>query len=138
MNIRLLILTMLIATPCLAAEYGPYDFTVSSVYDGDTIKGSASVWPGLSQFISIRVNGIDTPELRTKNKCEKRLGLVAKQALIDYIANKKVVISNVKLGKYAGRVLADISVDGEDVASYMIKNGYARRYDGGKRLGWCR
>lgn len=43
MNIRFLIITMLVGTPCRAAEYGTYDFTVSSVYDGDTIKGSAFV-----------------------------------------------------------------------------------------------
>lgn len=76
--------------------------------------------------------------MRTKNKCEKDLGLKAKQALIDFIGNKRVIVSNVKLGKYAGRVLADVSVDGEDVADYMIRMGHARRYDGGARSGWCR
>jgi len=103
------ILILFIATPSFATEY---TFTIDRIYDGDTIKGSATIWPGLSQYTSVRINGIDTAELRTKNKCEKALGLKAKQALIDFIGDNQVTISNVKLGKYAGRVLADVSVNG--------------------------
>lgn len=128
------ILILFIATPAAATEY---TFTIDRVYDGDTIKGSAAIWPGLSQYTSVRINGIDTPESQTKNKCEKAMGLKAKQALIDFIADNQVTISNVKLGKCAGRVLADVSVNGVDVASYMIREGYARFYDGGKRMPWC-
>jgi len=130
---------MLLFAPvvCSAAEYGPYEFSVTSVYDGDTIKGTVALWPGLVQKISVRVRGIDTPELRTKNVCEKHLAQKSRQLLVDFIGDKPVVISGVSLGKYAGRVLADVSVNGEDVAGYMISVGAARRYDGGKRSGWC-
>jgi len=130
-------LSMLIPTVATSSEQTTYNLTIESVYDGDTIKGHVDIWPNLTKYTSIRINGIDTPELRTKNKCEKTLGLKAKQALIDLIGDKQVTISNVKLGKYAGRVLADVTVGGEDVAAYMINHGYAREYHGGKRVGWC-
>ena len=131
------LLYFLLSTVVHASEQTTYNLTIESVYDGDTIKGYVDIWPNLTKYTSIRINGIDTPELRTKNKCEKALGLKAKQALIDLIGDKQVTISNVRLGKYAGRVLADVSVSGKDVAAYMIKHGYAREYHGGKRAGWC-
>ncbi len=40
-------------------------------------------------------------------------------------------------GKYAGRVVARVVVDGEDLAEELIVAGLARVYDGGPRQGWC-
>ena len=45
--------------------------TVTSVYDGDTIKVEAAVWPGITWAGSVRVLGVDTPELRAKCPEEK-------------------------------------------------------------------
>jgi len=138
MNILYVVVAALsLFTSAHASEQTAYRINIESVYDGDTIKGYVDIWVGLTKHVSIRINGIDTPEIRTKNKCEKMLGLKAKQALIDFIGDKQVTISNVKLGKYAGRVLADVSVQGKDVAGYMIKQGFAREYHGGKRKEWC-
>jgi len=136
-KMRWLVFLCLLGLPTLLWGSASYPFLIDSVYDGDTVKGKVEVWPGLVQKISVRINGIDTPEIKTKNRCEKALGLKAKQALIDFIGEKQVTISNVKLGKYASRVLADVSVGGKDVAAYMIKYGYARVYHGGKRQSWC-
>ena len=61
------------------------EVTFSSVeylknYDGDTVtvnlKGHH---PLFGEAISIRVLGVDTPDRRTKNKCEKTLALRAKR-----------------------------------------------------------
>ena len=40
-------------------------------------------------------------------------------------------------GKYF-RILADVYIDGKNLADDLIKAGHARSYDGGKRLGWCK
>ena len=37
------------------------------------------------------------------------------------------------MGKYAGRVVARVVVDGEDLAEELIAAGLARAYDGGRR-----
>ena len=42
-----------------------------------------------------------------------------------------------KLGKYAGRVIADVITAKGNVATILITEGHARKYDGGKRKGWC-
>lgn len=48
-------------------------------YDGDTTTFEIpNVHPLIGQNISVRVRGIDTPEIRTKDKCEKDKGRIAK------------------------------------------------------------
>ena len=50
-------------------------------YDADTITFEIPlVHPLLGKNISIRVNGVDTPEIRTKNKCEKEKGKIGQKA----------------------------------------------------------
>ena len=51
---------------------------------------------------------------------------------------KKVMLFNVKKGKYAGRVVARVQLtDGNDLTTLLVEAGHARPYDGGKRKGWC-
>ncbi len=40
-------------------------------------------------------------------------------------------------GKYAGRVVARVVVDDEDLAEELVIADLARAYDGGQRQGWC-
>ncbi len=40
-------------------------------------------------------------------------------------------------GKFAGRVVAHVVVDANDLAEELIVAGLARAYDGGQREGWC-
>lgn len=50
---------------------------VTSIYDGDTFRVNISGWPEIiGERIPIRVNGIDTPELR--GKCEEEIVLARK------------------------------------------------------------
>jgi endonuclease YncB( thermonuclease family) len=49
---------------------------------------------------SVRILGIDTPELKTKNVGEKELGIIARNALSDLILNKVVKLENVSYDKY--------------------------------------
>jgi hypothetical protein len=49
-----------------------------------------------------------------------------------------VGISGVALDKYGGRVVADAGTQPiANVSSEMLAKGHARRYAGGRRLGWC-
>jgi micrococcal nuclease len=48
-----------------------------------------------------------------------------------------VTVSDVKLGKYADRVLGSVSVGGKDLVEALISAGHGRPYDGGARGSWC-
>ena len=121
--------------------------TVVSVYDGDTIKVQAEIWPGVTWAGSVRVLGVDSPERRGKCSEEKAAALAAKK-FVERLVGGRVLLHGIKLGKFAGRVLANVQIqDGsitddrqlisQDLAELLIDRGHARPYDGGKRAGWC-
>lgn len=109
---------------------------VISVYDGDTIKVIAHPWPGISLDTSVRVRGIDTPEIRGKCQSEKLKAIEAREQVKSFVG-KHVTLNNIELGKYAGRVIANVLVEDQDLGEFQINSGLARPYDGGKREPWC-
>ena len=110
-------------------------------YDADTITFKIKgVHPLIGENISIRVNGIDTPEMRTKNKCEKELAKKAKRFVASVVSKaKRIDLKNIKRGKYF-RVVADVEVDGESLGQQLLKRGFAYPYDGGAKtiVDWCK
>ena len=60
-----------------AKDYGSVTVSkVISVYDGDTFRVSIKIYPPIvGENIAIRVNGIDTPEIRGKCPSEKVLAI---------------------------------------------------------------
>lgn len=111
---------------------------ITSIYDGDTFTiDLAGCPPVLCRRISVRINGIDAPEMRGKCGQEKEKARQAKQFLVQRLRGGKLIeLRNVARDKYF-RLRADVVIDGVDVGGEMIRNNLARRYDGGKRVGWC-
>ena len=112
-----------------------YNATVLDVYDGDTITLLIDVGFNIHLKQKCRLYGIDTPELRTKNKKEKELAIKARDYLKELILNKKVKIKTYKDDKY-GRMLADIYLDDIYVNMNLIEKGYAVSYLGAKKTSW--
>ena len=133
---RALVLLLLLAAPALASDLRvPAD--VVSVYDGDTFTVDVYPWPGMTMRVSVRVDGIDTPEIRGAREEEKALARRAKEAAIEALGSK-VLLAGIKRGKYAGRVVARVTTEGgDDLAALLIDMGLGRPYDGGAREGWC-
>ena len=50
----------------------------------------------------------------------------------------EVQLTNVRLGKYAGRVIAVVWVNGRKLSDLLIAENLGRPYHGGRREGWCR
>lgn len=111
---------------------------VVKVYDGDTITIGARMeiegkeTKNLYQF-SVRLNGIDTPELKTKNPTEKSRAILARDDLSNMILGKVVTLTDVSYDKY-GRILANVKdASGVDMSQWMIEKGHAVSYDGGTK-----
>lgn len=107
---------------------------VIKVYDGDTITIASKlpyVESPLYRF-SVRVNGIDCPEMRTSDSNEKECAQMAKEFLYDLLMNKNVVLKDVDTDKY-GRLLADVYIDNQNISELMIEKRFAVKYDGGTK-----
>ena len=94
--------------------------------------------PIIGEKINIRVNGIDTPEIRGKCEKEKYDAKQAKEMVTDILKDaKQIELKNMERGKYF-RIAADVMVDGENLADMLIEAGMAIRYDCGKKTHkWC-
>lgn len=97
--------------------------------DGDTVQG-----PGYGR---VRVLGVDTPELhscRCAFECE--LGQRAKRRTQAFLDSGRVFVDPSGRDGY-GRTLADVQVNGRDLARTLLAEGFARSYSGGARYSWC-
>jgi len=122
-------------------SYGDFD-DVHYVrnYDGDTITFDIpSLHPLIGENISIRVAGIDTPEIRGKCKKEKLLAREAKALVRDKLSKALFIdLKNVSRGKYF-RIVADVYVDGKSLSPFLIKQNLAHPYTGkGRKKDWCK
>lgn len=125
---------------------------IDQVYDGDTIQNVrlGMTIPGLEigfyLFRDIRISGIDTPERRPKKAGrsldsllrEKEAAEIARLALQDLLLTNDLsfTLTDIRHGKYAGRVIADCYVRDVKISDYMIQNGYAQPYDGKLKPTW--
>lgn len=126
--------------PLLTFEGMEVKAKVTSVYDGDTIKCVFPMKDSNKLYKwNCRLSGVDTPELRTRNKNEKKYGYQVRDNLRGKILNKVVTLKCGKFDKY-GRLLVEVSNYCEDdkctINDWLINNKYAFKYDGGKKSSW--
>ena len=116
----------------------PTDFSyrvdkVTKAVDGDTIDVMLDLGFDIKYKSRVRLFGIDTPESRTRDKVEKKYGLLSKKFLQEQIKkSKKVTIKTYKgdeTGKF-GRILGDVFIDGKSVNTLMCQKGHAVEYYG--------
>jgi len=108
-------------------------------YDGDTIKVNLVGYKDIiGQKISIRVAGIDTPEIRAKCINEKMEAIRAKRFVAKQLLfAKRIKILNPERGKYF-RIVGDVWYDGKLLSQQLLSEGLAIPYDGGKKTNpWC-
>jgi micrococcal nuclease len=138
--IVLLLPLLLLAPPAFAKSFGDYNNAIYiRNYDGDTITFNLpELHPIIGEKISIRVNGIDTPEIRGKCEKEKYDAKQAKEMVADILKDaEQIVLRNMERGKYF-RIAADVIADGENLGDVLVEAGVAIKYDGGKKnKNWC-
>jgi len=136
---NLLLIFIGLVIPVYAASYGPYMLSAPIAIDGDTLRADVQIWPNTTVDVSIRVIGVDTPELHALNACERDLAQKAKIFTDAWIqANAPLTIGAVKPDKYSGRFDAVVtSRGGASLATTLIQSGHGRPYNGGARQAWC-
>ena len=110
---------------------------VIKVYDGDTITVATKLYTPDSPIyrFSVRLAGIDTPEIRGSTTAEKMAAVNCRDVLSDMIMGKIVFLKNVQFEKY-GRLLADVYLGDLHLNKYLLDNKYAVSYDGGKKINY--
>ena len=110
-----------------------YNATLDRIVDGDTFDCILDLGFDVKLHKQrVRLAGIDTPESRTRDLAEKKLGLAAKERL------KELCVGNFKIktlgkGKY-GRILGiPYTEDGEDICQILINECHAVEYHGGTK-----
>ena len=108
-----------------------YYFKVKRVIDGDTVV--LIIDQGMYQYSvqSIRLAGINAPEVRTRDKAEKLRGVLAKEWLQQRLTNTEGMILHTErvTGKY-GRFIGTIfDAEGNSINDDMVSAGHAVRYE---------
>jgi micrococcal nuclease len=126
----------------------PYIYRIKQVLkvvDGDTIDAAIDLGFDISLTKRIRLAGVDTPESRTTDKNEKKLGLEVKEWLkkklegqTDIIVKTELPDSTEKYGRILGHLfIGDTEVSAvnkkKSINQQMIDEGYAWEYDGGTK-----
>lgn len=118
--------------PTFADRY-VYAARCVQVIDGDTLDLDIDLGFFVTLRQRVRLRGIDTPELRGK---DKERAVAARTEVTIWTDGVELLIRTEldKADKY-GRLLAEIWVDGlaTSLSDHLVERGLARRYDGGRR-----
>ena len=106
------------------------------VYDGDTIKVDVEGWPDVvGKNIGVRIAGIDAPEMHDKDDRVRAWAIAARNHLNAEMIGRRVELASIRRDKYF-RILAQVLVNGRDVATDMLQHRYAKPYAGGTKTPW--
>lgn len=98
------------------------EFTITKVYDGDTVKAEAK-----GAVIYVMLVGIDAPETGTRaDMAGQPFADAARKFLSHLVLNKRVEIKGYGLGPYPhDHILGEIRVDHVNVNLEMVRQGLA-------------
>lgn len=113
-----------------------YDIKLNRVIDGDTIVADIDL--GFDVWLKdqyIRLSGVDTPELKSKDKLHRAAGLLAKTKLTEFLSSARGLLlksenfqpEDDKYGRILGTIITDRD---ENVNHYLLNNRYGVPYNG--------
>ena len=109
-------------------------------HDGDTITVEIpNVPPIIGHNISVRVKGIDAPEISGHGACEHQQARSAQELVQKVLSTaKRIDLINIERDKYF-RLLADVIADGKSLSQIVMNAHLAYSYNGGtkQKINWC-
>lgn len=99
------------------------------VIDGDSIRFAGE---------TVRLAGLDTPELAGRCEAERIAAIAARDALLGWLNAGAFTLAGAEGGrdKY-GRPLRTLTRGGSSAAEVLVARGLAQPYEGGTRIDWC-
>lgn len=120
-----------------------YPAQLLDVIDGDTIRVKATIWIKTFKETSVRIYGIDTPEIKGKCDQEKYLAQQAKAFVKEKLENAdEIYLDGISNDKYGGRIVSRVLYTNKgktrNIADELIRHRLAVPYTGGtKTHDWC-
>ena len=98
---------------------------VIRVIDGDSVVVCVHRWPELlGKDITIRIAGVDCPEMRSKDPDIFRKAFQAKRNLTKLLVGcREIYLLKPRRGKYF-RIVAEVLAGGVNVGQQIIENGF--------------
>lgn len=110
-----------------------YKVRLGKVIDGDTFKVYlACSYKLFCKSVSVRVRGIDTPELKSKDETKRAKAQEAKRFTQEFLTGHKIVLKRCTRGKYF-RLLCEVYADNKSLADALLAANLAISYNGGSR-----
>lgn len=110
-----------------------YKVRLGKVIDGDTFKVYlACSYKLFCKSVSVRVRGIDTAELKSKDETKRAKAQEAKRFTQEFLTGHKIVLKRCTRGKYF-RLLCDVYADNKSLADALLAANLAISYNGGSR-----
>ena len=110
-----------------------YKCKILRVVDGDTVDVDIDLGFGIWMHKErVRLLGIDTPESRTRDKEEKKFGLLSKEYVKSHYPVGSMAILRThkdKTGKF-GRILGELVWEDSTINKIMVDEHYAVLYNG--------
>ncbi len=107
---------------------GPVEAVVERVVDGDTIRVSAKIWVDQQVSVSVRLKGVDAPEL-FRPQCEGERALARKaKSIVEALIGGGVLLREIEHDKYGGRVVARLeTAGGVDIGAALLAERLATK-----------
>lgn len=110
-----------------------YKVQLGKVIDGDTFKVYlACNYKLFCRGVSVRVRGIDTPELTSKDPDTKERARQAKSFTREFLTGRKITLKSCTKDKYF-RLLCDVYADRESLSAALLSKNLAVPYNGGTK-----
>jgi len=130
-NFLSILILLILSSPASAEKIYLGKENVVKVIDGDTISVRIPLLPDIiGTKISIRIRGIDAPEIFSYRCEEEKIqGIKAKQFIEEIIHQSEIlVLNNIERGKYF-RLIADVDLIGEKgtihLGPELVRRGFA-------------
>ena len=115
-----------------------YKAELTNVVDGDTIDITIDLGFGINMKKRVRIYGIDTPELRSRNPFERLAAQNVKHVVEILLNDGDMYVKTIKDKDKYGRYLAEVFIVKHDIihslSDYLVLNELAKVWTGSKKL----